>query len=196
MNRKEKSSILFLLGRQIFRLIFKLLYRLHIEGIENIPKSGGAIIAPNHVSFFDPPLTGSAMKRPIYFMTKEELFNIPIFGWIIKKTNAFPIKRNTYDITAMKKTFSLLKNGHLLLIFPEGTRTKNTKIKKAKTGIGMIACNAQVPLIPVKINNTNVMSKFKKITIKYGKPIYPPKKFTKNDYISLSQKILDIITFM
>ncbi|MDR1926341.1 MAG: 1-acyl-sn-glycerol-3-phosphate acyltransferase [Endomicrobium sp.] len=196
MQVKEKCSVLYLIGRQMFRILFGLFYRWHIEGVENIPQSGGAIIAPNHISFFDPPLTGSAMKRPLYFMAKKELFNIPVFGWMIKQTNAFPVKRGTQDMVAMRQAFSLLKNGHLLLIFPEGTRSKDAKIGKARTGAGMMACNAQVPLIPVKIEHTNTMIKFKQIRIKYGKPIYPLKEFKKSDYINLSQKALDAIAKM
>ncbi|MDR3071794.1 MAG: 1-acyl-sn-glycerol-3-phosphate acyltransferase [Endomicrobium sp.] len=196
MQVREKSSILFLFGKQMFRVMFGLFYRWHIEGIENIPKSGGAIIAPNHISWFDPPLTGSAMRRDLYFMAKKELFNIPVLGWIIRFTNAFPVKRLSGDISAMRHAFALLKSGHLLLMFPEGTRSKNGKIGPAKAGTGMVACNAQVPLVPVKIENTNAMLKFKQIKIKYGPPIYPPEKFLKSDYINLSQKVLDAVSEM
>lgn len=196
MQVKEKSSILYLIGKQMFKIVFSLFYRWHIEGVENIPQLGGAIIAPNHISFFDPPLAGSAMKRPLYFMAKKELFDIPIFGWTIKQTNAFPVKRGTQDISAMRHAFSLLEKGHLLLMFPEGMRSKNGEIGKARTGVGMVAYNAQVPLIPVKIENTNTMLKFKQIKIKFGKPIYPPKYFTKNDYVNLSQNVLDAISKM
>ncbi|MDR0977765.1 MAG: 1-acyl-sn-glycerol-3-phosphate acyltransferase [Endomicrobium sp.] len=180
----------------MFRILFKSFYRWHIEGTENIPRSKGAIIAPNHISFFDPPLTGSAMKRPLYFMAKKELFDIPVFGWIIKRTNAFPVKRGVQDVSAMKHAFSLLKEGHLLLMFPEGTRSKDGKLGKARGGTGMVACNAQVPLVPVKIENTNKMLEFKQIKIKYGKPIYPPTDFSKDDYVALSQKVLDRISQM
>jgi 1-acyl-sn-glycerol-3-phosphate acyltransferase len=196
MQIKEKSSFLFLFGRQMFRIMFSLFYRWHIEGAENVPKSGGAIIAPNHMSFFDPPLTGSAMKRPLYFMAKKELFDIPVFGWIIRRTNAFPVKRGLQDMSAMRHAFSLLEQGHLLLMFPEGTRSKNGRLGKARMGSGMVACNAQVPLIPVKIENTNLMLKFRQIKIKYGTSIYPPKNFTKKDYVSLSQKVLDAVSKM
>ncbi|MCA6080298.1 MAG: 1-acyl-sn-glycerol-3-phosphate acyltransferase [Endomicrobium sp.] len=193
---REKPSIVFLIGKQMFRMAFGLLYRWHIEGMENIPQSGGAVIAPNHIGFFDSPLVASAMKRPAYFMGKKELFDIPIFGWIIRRTNAFPIKRGSQDIIAMRNTFSILKNGHLLLMFPEGVRSKDGKIGKAKAGVGMAACNTQVPLIPVKIENTDAMLKFRQIKVKFGQPIYPPKNFVKNDYISLSKKVLDIIAEM
>jgi 1-acyl-sn-glycerol-3-phosphate acyltransferase len=196
MQVKEKSSFLFLLGRQMFRIMFKLFYRYCIEGSQNIPNTGGAVIAPNHISFFDPPLTGAAMKRPLYFMAKKDLFDIPVFGWTIKQTNAFPVNRGVQDMSAVRHAFSLLEKGHLLLMFPEGTRSKDGELGKARAGAGMVACNAQVPLIPVKIENTNMMLKFKQIKIKYGKPIYPPKNFSKNDYIGLSQKVLDEISKM
>jgi 1-acyl-sn-glycerol-3-phosphate acyltransferase len=196
MQIKEKSTFLFLVGRQMFRIMFNLFYRWDIKGVENIPKVGGAIIAPNHTSFFDPPLAGSAMKRPLYFMAKKELFDVPIFGWMIKCTNAFPVKRGVQDISAMRYAFSLLKKGHLLLMFPEGMRSKDGQLGRAKAGPGMVACNAQVPLVPVKIENTNQMLKFKRIKIEYGKPIYPPKKFTKSDYVIMSQKVLGKISEM
>ncbi|GMO55362.1 MAG: hypothetical protein Ta2C_10110 [Candidatus Endomicrobiellum trichonymphae] len=196
MQVKEKPSILFLAGKQMFRIMFSLFYRWHIEGAENIPQSGGAVIAPNHIGFFDSTLTGSAIKRPVHFMAKKELFDIPGFGWIIKQTNAFPVKRGMQDISAVRNAFSLLKSGCLLLVFPEGTRSKDGRIGKARAGAGMIACNTQVPLIPTKIENTNMMLKFKQIKIKFGKPVYPPKDFVKNDYINLSKRVLDIISGM
>lgn len=194
--RKEKSPILFLIGRFLFKILFKTVYRAKVEGVENIPKAGGAIIAPNHMSFFDPPFTGSMMKRPLNFMAKAELFDVPVLGFLIKRTNAFPVKRGSQDMSAMRNAFSLLENGHLLLMFPEGTRSKDGKLGKARAGAGMVACNAQVPLIPTKIVNTDKMLKFKRIYIKYGKPIYPPKNFSKNDYTELSQQALDALSKM
>ncbi len=78
-------------------------------------------------------------------------------------------------------------------MFPEGTRSKDGIMGKARAGVGMAACIAQVPVVPVKIVNTNNMKKFKQIIIKYGKPVYPPKEYSKEDYLLLSQKILDEI---
>jgi 1-acyl-sn-glycerol-3-phosphate acyltransferase len=189
----ESSPFLFRFGRFLFRVMFKILGRWHIEGTDNIPKTGGAIIAPNHTSFFDPPLAGSAMRRPLNFMAKEELFNVPILGFLIKRTNAFPVKRGVQDLSAMRRAFSLLKEGRLLLMFPEGTRSKDAKIGRARAGAGMVACNMQVPLIPVKIENTHKIFKLKKIRIKYLKPVYPPEKFNKEDYLKISQIVLDRI---
>ncbi|MDR1195087.1 MAG: 1-acyl-sn-glycerol-3-phosphate acyltransferase [Endomicrobium sp.] len=189
----KKSSILFYAGRFLFYLVFRFAHRCQIEGGENIPKEGGIIIAPNHISVWDPPLTGSMMKRPLNFMAKQELFDIPVLGFLIKRTNAFPVKRGMHDMSAMRNAFSLLENGNALLMFPEGTRSKNGELGKARAGVGMVACHAQVPVVPVKIENTDKASKLRKIKIKYGKPIMPPKEYSKNDYTEFSQKILNEI---
>jgi len=192
----KKSSVLFYFGRFMFWLQFAIIGRCRPEGAENIPEEGGIIIAPNHISVWDPPLTGSMMKRPLHFMAKQELFDVPLLGFLIKRTNAFPVKRGSHDMSAMRNAFALLENGSPLLMFPEGTRSKDGNPGKARAGVGMVACHAQVPVIPAKIVNTNNFFKFKKIKIKYGKPIMPPKEYSKNDYIEFSQKILDEIAGM
>lgn len=192
----KKSSWLFYLGRFLFWLQFTVIGRCRPEGEENIPKEGGVLIAPNHISAWDPPLTGSMMERPLHFMAKQELFEVPILGFLIKRTNAFPVKRGMQDMSAMRNAFSLLENGNALLMFPEGTRSKDGKLGKARAGVGMVACHAQVPVVPVKIENADKFFKLKKIRIKYGKVIMPPKKYAKNDYTEFSQKILDAIAEM
>ena len=192
----KKSSWVFYLGRFLFWLQFTIIGRCRPEGEENIRKEGAVLIAPNHISAWDPPLTGSMMKRPLHFMAKQELFNVFVLGFLIKRTNAFPVKRDSHDMSAMRNAFSLLENGNALLMFPEGTRSKDGKPAKARAGVGMAACHAQVPVIPVKIENTNNFFKLKKVRIKYGKPIIPPKEYTKSDYREFSQKILNEIAGM
>ncbi|MFA7073682.1 MAG: lysophospholipid acyltransferase family protein [Endomicrobiaceae bacterium] len=190
MDINIKSGFLYYFGRFLFKVMFLVLYRCKSEGQENIPENRGVIIAPNHMSFFDPPLTGCFMKKDLYFMAKQELFSVPILGFLIKRTNAFPVKRGMQDMSAFRNAFTLLENQKALLMFPEGTRSKDGKIGKARAGAGMVACNAQVPVIPVKITNTNNMKRFKQIKIKYGKPVFPPKEYTKEDYLKLSEKVL------
>ena len=86
MQIKEKSSFLYYLGKFLFKWMFILIYRCKSSGQENIPKNTGFIIAPNHMSFFDPPLAGCFMKQDLFFMAKQELFDIPILGFLIKRT--------------------------------------------------------------------------------------------------------------
>jgi len=196
MQISNKSSWLYYTGKFLSKWIAILFYRCKSSGKENIPLNTGVIISPNHLSYFDPPLTGSFMDQDLYFMAKQELFDVPILGFLIKRTNAFPVKRGQQDMSAFRNAFSLLENKKALLMFPEGTRSKTGKLGKARAGVGMVACSCQVPIIPTKIVNTNNMSKFKQIEIKYGKPIYPPKDYTKEDYLKLSQKVLDEIEKM
>lgn len=193
MQIKQKSGFLYYLGRFLFKWFFILIYRCKAYGSQNIPEDTGLIIAPNHSSYFDPPMAGCFMNRDLFFMAKEELFSMPILGFCIKRTNAFPVKRGKQDMSAFRNAFSLLEHKKALLVFPEGTRSKDGNLGKARPGVGMIACNAQVPVVPVKITNTNKMFKFKKLTIVYGKPIYPPKEYKKEDYLKLSQTVLDEI---
>jgi 1-acyl-sn-glycerol-3-phosphate acyltransferase len=195
-NKIEDAPKLYLFGRGLFRIMFRFLFRWKISGQENIPLDQAAIIAPNHTSFFDPPLAGSAMRRPLNFMAKQELFDVPVLGFLIKRTNAFPVKRGAGDTQALRHAFALLKEGRLLLMFPEGTRSKDGNLGKARAGVGMVSCVAQAPVVPVKIKGTFKMSLFRPVQIAYGKPIYPPKNYTKDDYLKLSQQVVSEIEKM
>ena len=193
MQIKQKSSFLYYLGKFLFKWFFIIVYRCKATDSQNIPADTGVIIAPNHTSFFDPPMAGCFMKQDLFFMAKEELFSVPVLGFCIKRTNAFPVKRGKQDMSAFRNAFNLLENKKALLVFPEGTRSKDGNLGKARAGVGMLSCNAQVPIVPVKITNTNKMLKFKKLSVVYGKPIYPPKNYNKEDYLKLSQQVLDEI---
>ena len=151
----------------------KVFFKFKVIGIENIPVTGGVIIAANHISLWDPPVVGAGLKRPINFMAKEELFVGPL-GWIIKIMKAFPVKRGAADRAAIRNAINLLKDGEILGLFPEGTRSKNGELGKPEAGIGMIVLKAGVPIIPTAIIGTNQVGKgwsWPQFVIKYGKPI-------------------------
>ncbi|HWR55984.1 MAG TPA: lysophospholipid acyltransferase family protein [Negativicutes bacterium] len=164
--------------RFIFRLIFKLVFRWQVTGRENIPATGGVIIAPNHVSNVDPPLVGSAMNRRVTIMAKEELFSFALFGYLIRRLGAFPIKRGTGDRGAIKTALEALRTGQALLLFPEGTRSKNGELNKAQHGISLIALKSQMPVIPVAHSGTFKFFRngkwFPRFIVRFGKPLYPP----------------------
>jgi 1-acyl-sn-glycerol-3-phosphate acyltransferase len=187
-----EDSSLFFIGRFLFYLLFKIIWRAGIYGRENIPLTGGVLIAANHKSFFDPPLLGSAMHRPLYFMAKKELFEIPVLGFLIKRTNAFPVARGEGDIGAFRTALKVLKKGKALLVFPEGHRAGPDDFLAAKPGAGMLSCLAQVPVVPVRIN-TGRMWSFRKIKVVFGKPIMPEASSDRGAYQRLSDKILEEI---
>ena len=154
---------------------FTLFFHFKIIGAENIPKSGGAIIAANHISLWDPPALSAACTRAIHFMAKEELFSIYGLKWIFTVLKAFPVRRGTADRIAIKHAISLLKNGEIVGLFPEGTRSTTGELGKPEPGIAMIALKAGVPIIPAAIIGTNKKGKygciFPQFIIKFGKPI-------------------------
>jgi len=162
-----------------------------VIGAENIPASGGVIIAPNHASYGDPPLIGASMTRPLYFMAKKELFDVPVLGALIRRTNAFPVSRGRQDIASVRFAGELLKDGRPLLIFPEGTRSKTGSFGKARPGVAMIACHAQVPVVPVRIINSFYLGSFRPLTVIFGKPIMPPAECRGHDaYLIFAEHIL------
>lgn len=158
--------------RNCARLFYIIVYHITVIGGENIPaEKGGYIIASNHVSNNDPPVVGITFKGKYTFMAKQELFEInPFFTWLIKRLGAFPVKRGAKDNSAIDRALESLKEGRIFVIFPEGTRSKDGTLGRAKSGVTLIAAQAKVPVVPVYI--------------KYGR-----KKFRRNIVISIGEKI-------
>jgi len=145
-----------------------------VQGLENVPSQGPFIVASNHLSFWDPVIVGCALPRPIIYMGKAELFDMPILGRIIKGLHAFPVRRGQSDISAIKKALTVLKNGDILGIFPEGTRSQTGEILEAMTGVVLIMEKSKAPVLPAKIYGSRGLLKQKRGTmgVIIGKPIY------------------------
>jgi 1-acyl-sn-glycerol-3-phosphate acyltransferase len=122
---------------------------LEARGVEHIPREGGVLLVSNHVSFLDPVIVGSAASREVHYMARSNAFDIPGLGKLIAVYNAYPVNRGAPDLGALRKTISLLKNGNAVLIFPEGTRSVDGTLGKARDGACFIAHRAGVPTIPV-----------------------------------------------
>jgi 1-acyl-sn-glycerol-3-phosphate acyltransferase len=153
----------------------KILWGFERKGGEYIPAKGGAIIACNHISYLDPPLVGTAVPREIFYLAKKELFKNRFLGFLIGKLNALAISRGTFDRAGLKKAIDVVKGGEVLLLFPEGTRSLNGSLRKAKSGVGKIALEALVPIVPAHISNSrNLIKSFffkKKVSVTFGEPI-------------------------
>lgn len=162
--------------RFVLQIIFGILFRPQIIGRENVPMTGGMIMAANHLSNWDPPMVGTYMPRPVAYMAKEELFRPAIAGAVIRSLYAFPVKRGAADRGAIKTALGILKNGLCLGVFPEGHRSKTGHMGKAESGVALLAAMSKVPVVPTAIINTNKIFKsgsiFPQIKIIFGEPVY------------------------
>lgn len=169
-----KKSKLYKYIVMILRPFVRILYRLEVIGIENVPNEGGFIICPNHTSNADPVLLAITLKRQIYFMAKAELFKCKILSKIFRTVGAFPVERGKGDTSAITTAEKILKNGEQLGIFIEGTRSKTNEFLRPKTGCAMIAYKSDSPIIPICITgkSEHKVKLLQKNVISIGKPIY------------------------
>jgi 1-acyl-sn-glycerol-3-phosphate acyltransferase len=158
-----------------------LYFRGRVYGAEQVPTTGGVVVVANHASDFDPPLLSAAVRRPVSYMAKEELFNVPVLSQAIRLYGAYPGKRGSADRSAIREALKQLDQGWAVGIFLQGTRTVDGRIPEPKIGAALIAAKAQVPLLPVSLWGTQHI--FKKgtaiprpvpLTIRIGAPIAPP----------------------
>lgn len=183
------KNLMYFAGWFFYKFVFTFIYRVKITGRKNFPKKGGVLIASNHLSNADPPLVGSCLWKPIHFMAKKELFSSPVGGWILKAVNAFPVKRGGMDMGAIRTVNKLLSDGEAVLLFPQGGRRSEDNFE-VKSGIGMLSCRSQVPIVPCCIKNSNKMNKFKRLEVHFLEPVYPPEKYTQDTYDDLTNKVV------
>lgn len=148
---------------------FKIYYKVDIIGLENIPKEGSVIFCGNHRSYLDPPLMVATAKRDLKFLAKEELYKnkfLAFLGWVFE---AIPVKRDDKDVSAIKTSLKILKNGDCIALFPEGTRNGLEKGEKVKDGVSFFAVRSGAKVVPCGIKGGT--KECKKVTITYGKPL-------------------------
>ncbi|MBU8879114.1 1-acyl-sn-glycerol-3-phosphate acyltransferase [Bacillus sp. FJAT-29790] len=149
--------------------VLKPVYRFDVIGKEHIPKDGGVLLCSNHIDNLDPPVVGITAPRPVHFMSKEELFKVPLLGKLLPHLNAFPVKRGMSDREALRKGLAVLKEGHVLGLFPEGTRSKTGELGKGLAGAGFFALRTDAAIVPCAI--IGPYKAFKRLKVVYGKPI-------------------------
>lgn len=159
--------------RGIGYLSMKIAFSLKYEGKENLKCSDVKVLACNHRSYLDPILLSLAEKRRCTYMAKEELFKNPVFSLLIRSFGAFPVERGKGDRGVIDQAVEKLKNGKNLVIFPEGTRSKDGKVGRGKTGVALIAAKSNAFVVPVGIAYEGKLKFRKKITVRYGTPIRP-----------------------
>lgn len=159
--------------KAIVWLAMHIAYNLHYEGRENIPKKTPVIYASNHRTNADPPLVGAGARGKFAFMAKEELFRNRLFAWLIRSLGAFPVSRGKGDMTVIDTAVERLESDRSLMIFPEGTRSKDGKVHRGHTGAALIAARSGKKIIPVGVVFGEKLKFRCRLTVKYGKPIDP-----------------------
>ncbi|MDQ0858606.1 1-acyl-sn-glycerol-3-phosphate acyltransferase [Bacillus sp. V2I10] len=149
--------------------VFFPLYRIEVKGKEHFPKEGAVLLCSNHIDNLDPPTVGISAPRQVYFMAKEELFQVPVLGGILRKVGSFPVKRGMSDREALRNGLNVLKDGGVLGLFPEGTRSKDGKLGKGLAGAGFFALRSNALVVPCAVIGT--YKPFQKVKVFFGEPI-------------------------
>lgn len=167
--------------RPLGKVVYGSQYKVEFVGQENIPENGGFILASNHMCAIDPIMIAVGVQnRQLHFMGKKELFENPLVKSILTLVNGFPIVRGGADSEALNYAIRIVKEGYILGMFPEGTRSKDHKPGRAKSGVAVIAKAAKADVLPVSIYSSDDMKKHTKITIRFGE-IIPYEKLNISD---------------
>ena len=168
------------LFHHISKVAYDLLFRGDVFGLENLPARGPYLLASNHCSHLDPPLLGSQLAEQVRFFARSTLWKPGLPAWWLDRVGTIPVERDSADIGALKQTIATLRNGGIVILFPEGTRSLDGRLQPPKSGVGMIACKARVPVVPARIFGSFAAfgrgAKFPRphpITFVFGRPLPP-----------------------
>ena len=173
---KGVNPIVYWLARAFLQPCFHVYFRMSRSGREHLPASGGVIFCSNHRSFLDPFVIGTIMRRPIYYVAKQELFEHRLIAWLLSSLGAFPVKRGTGDRDMLATAQAILARGDSVLIFAEGTRVRPGALGTPKRGVGRLALETGAPVVPVAVIGTEAVRRgwrFRphKVRIRIGRPL-------------------------
>jgi 1-acyl-sn-glycerol-3-phosphate acyltransferase len=141
-------------GWCFFRTLYKVYFRWHVYNPERVPESGPVILAANHTSFIDPPLVGAGLRRDINYLARESLFRFPGIGALLRSWNSVPVDREGGGAAGLKKILDRLLAGGAIILFPEGTRSRDGKLQPARSGIGLTVIKSNAVIVPVRVFGT------------------------------------------
>jgi 1-acyl-sn-glycerol-3-phosphate acyltransferase len=175
-SRTHEPDWVYDLARLILTPPTLLFYRARAIGAEHVPRSGPVILAPNHFSQWDHFFAGVFLRRKVRFMAKSQLFTNPVIKYIFWHGGAFPIRRGHHDEEAFATAYAILDRGGCLLMYPEGGRSRTGGLGEPRPGVGRIALESGVPVVPVAIHGSLGVRRwrklrFPKVTVQYGEPM-------------------------
>jgi 1-acyl-sn-glycerol-3-phosphate acyltransferase len=177
--RKREPDWIYGLARLVLTLPTIVLFRTRGIGVDNVPKRGPVILAPNHFSAWDHFFAGVYLRRHIRFMAKSQLFKHPVIEFILFHGGVFPVRRGARDQEAFITAKTILGKGGLVLIYIEGGRSRSRRLGEPKPGVGKLALETGVPVIPVAIHGSAGVRRWKrfrfpKVTVQFGEPLTYP----------------------
>lgn len=171
-------SAIYWMGWTFYRLWFAMFNRWQVYNPERVPPSGSVLLACNHASHLDPPLVGAGVRRPLNYLARESLFDLPIAGWALRRVNAVPVDRDGAGAAGLKAIMNRLRLGGAIVLFPEGTRSPDGELQAARSGVGLVAIKSSATVVPVRVFGTyhawNRNMKFPRprpVAVKYGHPL-------------------------
>jgi len=169
---------MYLLGWLSFRALYRFYFRWRVFNPERVPLKGPVILASNHASYIDPPLVGAALPRAINYLAREDLFRFPVIGWVLHRWQTVPVDREGGGARGLKAILDRLLAGGAIILFPEGTRSRNGRLQPARSGIGLTVIKSRAPVIPVRVFGTfEAYSRHmrvprpRSIAVKFGRPM-------------------------
>jgi len=168
----------YFVGWCIYRALFKFYFGWRVYNPERVPKIGPVILASNHASYLDPPLVGSGLHRGINYLARENIFRFPVMGWVLRNWDVVPVDRDGGGAAGLRAILDRLLKGGAIILFPEGTRTKDGKLQPARSGIGLTVIKSTAPVVPVRVFGTfeaysrnHKFPRPRRVAVKYGKPM-------------------------
>jgi len=186
------------------KLLARVFFRMRVVHPERMVESGPLILAVNHTSFFDPPLAGICSRRGVYYLARKTLLQWPFFGPLFPAMNVIPVERDGNDMSALREVIKKIKEGNGVVLFPEGTRSKDGNIQPARAGIGFIIAKTGAPVLPMRIfgaydafpKNSKRLH-FTQITVVIGEPLVFDRNelasATRETYQALSDRVMEAI---
>jgi len=171
-------NLVYFTGWSFFRLVCQFYFRWRVYNPERVPLKGPVILAANHASYIDPFLVGAGVRRSINYLAREDLFEFPVAGWILRHWQAVPVDRDGGGATGLRMILDRLLQDGGIVLFPEGTRTRDGQLQRVRSGIGLIVVKSTAPVVPVRVFGTFAaygrhlrLPRPRPIAVKYGAPL-------------------------
>lgn len=192
-------------SHSLIRIVYEIFFRGEIAGLENLPARGGYIVASNHVSLLDPPIVGLYLPQQVAFFARKTLWKPGFASWWLDNVGTIPVDRDGgTDVAAIKRVLQTLRQGKVVILFPEGTRSKDGRLQPPKPGIGLLACRTGVPVVPARVfgsfdafGRDGRLHLGVPVSVQYGRPLEPAEYDRPEDgkerYVRAAERIMAAI---